>query len=93
MGRQKKAMATLSLCLPKTPEWKLLEKMRKTRDWDHVPRRAVSREREQFNVPCFLDSEWDGAINCHCGLDVSVEGVEEMENLQGKGKGGGGVNG
>lgn len=54
MRRQKKAMATLSVCLPKTPEWKLLEKMRKTRDWDHVPRRAVSREREQSSSMCHV---------------------------------------
>lgn len=43
--KPKKAMTTLSVCLPKTPEWKLLEKVRKTRDGDHVPRRAVLRER------------------------------------------------
>lgn len=78
--KTKKAMTTFSVYLPKTPEWKLLENMRKTRDWDHGnPKRAVSREREQFNMPRFLDSKWDGATNYHCGLEVAVEGAEETE--------------
>lgn len=83
--KTKKAMTALSVCLPKTPEWKLLEKMRKTRDWGHGnPKRAVSREREQLNMPRFLDSKWGGATNYHCGLEVAVEGAAETESLQGE---------